>query len=100
MNVPDSLVGDVLYVWDFLTVFSKELNLTTLLVDDFVDLLQYRAKESPALVEIYVALLRRVYHDHTLCNAIAAGTPSHLNILSRSSEDEAKEGKVILCGCQ
>ena len=96
MHVPDLLVGDVLYVWDFLTVFSKELNLKPMLVDEFVELLQYRGAVSPALVEIYVALVRQVYQDHTLCNTVAAGIPAHLNILSRSSEDEAKGGTEAL----
>lgn len=65
-----------------------------LLIDDFVDLLQYRSGVSPALVEVFVALLRLVYRDHTLNNTVAAGIPSHLNILSRSTEKEATEGNA------
>lgn len=89
VNVPDALVGDLLYVWDFLTVFNKELNLKPMLVDEFVELLHYRSSPSPALVEVFVALLRRVYYDHSLCNTIASAVPSHINILSRNSEDDA-----------
>jgi hypothetical protein len=91
VHVPDSLVGDVLYVWDFLTVFSKELSLKPMPVDDFVDLLQYRGAASPALTEIFVSLLRRVYHDHSLNHSLAAATPAHLHVMSRSSEEEAKQ---------
>ena len=91
VNVPDLLVGDVLYVWDFLTVFHKELNLKPILIDDFVELLNYRGGISPALVEVFVSLLRRVYYDHSLCNLVSADIPSHLNIMSSCSEETAKE---------
>lgn len=93
VHVPDLLVGDVLYVWDFLTIFSKELNLTPLSVDDFVDLLHYRGAASPALVEVFVSLLRRVWGDQYLGHCISSALPSHLHVLSRASEEEA-EGEL------
>jgi hypothetical protein len=103
-GLPDDLVTDVLFIWNFLFVFrspfvflpclilpSDELHLKPIPFDDLVNVLNFSASDSFVLVEIMSSLLRLLLRDHSLAVQISSQVPSHLNFASKDSEKTALE---------
>lgn len=83
LNLPDSLISDALMVWDCLHMFSQQLQLFPMSLDDFVDLMVYIENPSVPLTEVCCALLKCILADNKLAGKIGKSIPKSINFSHR-----------------
>ena len=76
---------DAISCWDFMTVFGDEMELNSMPLDHFTELLQYTGRDSPALVEVFTTPLRVVLADEALADRLSISLPMRPNCPARGS---------------
>eukprot|EP01041_Mallomonas_annulata_P007822 gene7822-15997_t len=67
VGVSDSLIPDVVMIWDFIYMFSSnDMKISPFKFEDLLSLLQYKSNASVALTELFMALLRLLLSDNLL----------------------------------
>jgi hypothetical protein len=83
LNLSDSLISDALMVWDCLHMFSEQLQLFPMSLDDFVDLMSYTESPSVPLTEVCCALLKCILADDRLAGKVGKSIPKSVNFSHR-----------------
>jgi hypothetical protein len=79
---PTESVDDAITVWNFLNTFNKQLMLNPVSWDDFAALVNYTAKASTALTDIFCAPLKLILSDSTSLNHLNASLPKRVHFYS------------------
>ena len=88
--LPADQVSDALSVWEFLNSFKKQLHLSMLRIEDFVDLIRYTKKASVGLTEVFLAPCRMILADPHLCHSLSISVPKKMNFSRQLSSAMAK----------
>ncbi len=92
------LASDLIACWDFINVFSKQLELAQIGLDQFIDLLKYRGQDSIAFVEIFMAPLRVIISDTDLCLKLSLDIPLDTNFARKVTSVELQVGALGTLG--
>eukprot|EP01034_Spumella_vulgaris_P023030 gene23030-29219_t len=77
------LASDAVFVWDFLNVFNKQLSLSSVSFEDFADLLKYTGRDSVALNDVYLSVLKLVVSDTAILNKLNNAIPRKVHFAYR-----------------
>eukprot|EP01039_Chlorochromonas_danica_P009457 gene9457-10447_t len=99
-GVSASEIADLIAVWDFLCTFQQELQLQQKLSwHDWVAILTYRGTihPLPALIDLYLVLLRFLFQDQTLLQKAMSSLPKRVYFAQASpnsmEEEDAAAGR-------
>ena len=94
------LASDIITCWDFINTFGKHLELASITLEDFIDLLKFQGEDSIALIEIFTAPLRILVQDEIIANKVSLALPieSHFTYKKTAIQFELEERLKIGCG--
>lgn len=82
------LASEVIFCWDFINTFEKELELMPISLEHFIDLMQFQGKDSGPFTEIFTAPLRVILNDLELSTKLSLTQPIHMNFARKLNEPE------------
>jgi hypothetical protein len=85
----DKVIHDAITIWNFLNSFHKQLSLTMISWDDFIDLLSFSEWSSPALIDLFSSLLKIILADNLSLQRIIATLPKKAHFAHSHSSSSA-----------
>jgi hypothetical protein len=79
----DQIIHEAITIWNFVNSFHKQLSLTMISWDDFIDLLSFSEWSSPALIDLFSSLLKIILSDNLSLQRIIATLPKKAHFAHR-----------------